>query len=736
MTHVARLSFAIVLLMSVRTDAAAQQFADPEFDAKVDRPVFTGTHPLVLLDEAHNNFHTVGGRYKPFADLLKSDGYAVRPNKNKFTSATLNGCAILVIANAQGAPLMRSPEAAKSAFETAECDAVHDWIKAGGSLLLIADHHPWGAANEQMATRLGVDMGKSTTFDPANSETGLPAQLNYSRVNRLIGDHPILTGRDGSERIDRVLTFAGQSLKGPEGAVALLKLSPSAVDQPGPAVPGRTGPGTGRAQGLAFTLGKGNVVVLGEAAMLSAQISGRQGAPMGMNVPGTDNRQFALNIMHWLSRVKFPAQAAVAAAKAKPTITPDAGTVASSSPSASQPADAEKSLAMPAEAVAPTPRADPGHPLSSAEIAMESEPSIAMITGDGSVGTGFLVRTGVIATNAHVIDDEFMTTLRVRFPSAEKAQQGPLPAELLYEDTRRDLAFLRVKSSLPPLRIAKSYTFRKGEDVTAIGNPGAGGELILENAISRGLMSTKTSLEGQRYYQLGIAVNPGNSGGPVFNSSGAVIGVVTRKSSQQEALAFCIPIEDLNLALEKVLTFPQDAIDRQQSQHRLILTVKGLGASGALYSTGIALRRNSDKPAARGRLSGGFYDAAIAHLEKQTFPRLKAEVARVRDDLLVSQAIREKTGMLADNLEKLRALNGADNPRKGGIDPFPNMRATHRRLLIDLCKALKLDVPGNILFALDGSPEQGGINGAPKDRATKPGPQEDDPAKPESTPKN
>ena len=50
-----------------------------------------------------------------------------------------------------------------------------------------------------------------------------------------------------------------------------------------------------------------------------------------------------------------------------------------------------------------------------------------MITGDGSVGTGFLVRPGIIATNAHVIDGEFMTTLRVRFPSAEKAQQVRCP---------------------------------------------------------------------------------------------------------------------------------------------------------------------------------------------------------------------------------------------------------------------------------------------------------------------
>ena len=174
---------------------------------------------------------------------------------------------------------------------------------------MISDHHPFGASSDQLAKRIGVEMGKSTTYDPANAETGLPAQLNFTRVNKLLGDHPILSGRDGSERIDRVLTFAGQSLKGPKNAVALLKFSQTAVDQPGPAAPGRTGPASGRAQGIAFTLGKGNVVVLGEAGMLSAQVN-RGGGRMGMNVPGTDNRQFALNAMHWLSHIKLSAEPA------------------------------------------------------------------------------------------------------------------------------------------------------------------------------------------------------------------------------------------------------------------------------------------------------------------------------------------------------------------------------------------------------------------------------------------
>ena len=437
---------------------------------------------------------------------------------------------------------------------------------------------------------------------------------------------------------------------------------------------------------------------------------------MGMNVPGNDNRQFALNIMHWLSNVKFPAPAEAVVTNSQPTPPAGAGAVAEGSPPASQPvANAKPPLAMAAADVASARRPEPGHPLSSAEIAAESEPSIAMITGVGSVGTGFLVRPGVIATNAHVIEDEFMTALRVRFPSAEKAQQGPLLAELLYEDTHRDLAFLRVKSTLPPLRIAVSYKFRKGEDVTAIGNPGVGGQLILENAISRGVMSTRTALEGQRYYQLGIAVNPGNSGGPVFNSFGSVIGVVTRKSKAQEALAFCIPIEDLNLALEKVVTFPQDAIEGQQSRHRLVLTVKELGGSGVIYSSAIAFRRQNAAAKSEAKAFRGYYDASIAHFELKVLSGLKAEAGRVRQDSHVSQPVRDKVAQLADNLEKLRALYGADKTGKNGNDPLSNLKITHVRLVTELCKALNLDMPDGLFYALGDRSEQGDDNSPPRD---------------------
>ncbi len=721
MTRVARLFCALTLLLSAQTSAVSQQFADPEFEAGVDRPAFIDSHPVVFVDEAHNNFHTAGGRYKPLADLLKNDGYTVLPSKEKFSVEVLKGCSILVVSNAQGAALMRTPQAASPAFESSECDAVHDWIQTGGSLLLIADHHPFGASNEILAKKLGVEMGKSMTLDPANAERGLPAQINYSRLNGLLGDHPILMGRDGSERIDRVVTFTGQSLKGPEGSVALLKLASSSFDQARPTIPGRNAPAAGRAQGLAMTLGRGRVVVLGEAAMLSAQVNGRQGVKMGMNVPGTDNRQFALNIMHWLSGLKLVASDDLLAKKTEATAPAESGGMPASPSVERRSAGAAAPPATVTRDSAGSRRPEPGRILSSAEIAAESEPSIAMITGDRSVGTGFLVRPGIIATNAHVIARDFMSSIRVRFPSAEKGQQGPVLAELVYEDPHRDLTFLRLKSSLPPLRIAASYPFRKGEDVTVIGNPGAGDQLILENAISRGLMSTRTSLEGQPYYQLTIAVNPGNSGGPVFNSSGSVIGVVTRKSVEQESLAFCIPVEDLNLALSKVDSFPEDAIEHQQSRHRLTLAVKKLGGQGAIYSAAISSRLNKSGNEDNAPFPGGFFVTSYGRLESRGLLKLKAEVEQIRNDRCVSQTVRDKVGQLADNLEKLKALYAVEKPSKEEKTRFSSVQATHGRLLQDICKSLNLDIPLNILFALGHSSEKGAGDGAAKDGSKPPG---------------
>ena len=300
-----RIVFAVCLLLSsVWVITPAQQVADPNFDTNVAHPAYTKNGPKVLLDEAHNNFHTSTGRYKPFADLITHDGYRITPNTKKFSSDVLKGFDVLVISNALGAERMAQPEAANPAFTSEECDAVRDWVNGGGALLLIADHAPMGSANQIMADRFGVNMSKMFTIDNQNydKESNNRGFIVYTRESGRLADHPITRGRDESERINRIIAFTGQSLKGPPGSFALMKLADSAVDVIGGVNPNPTS-AAGRSQGIVMTVGKGRVVVLGEAAMLSAQLAGPNQMKFGMNRPDVDNRQFALNLMHWLSGV-------------------------------------------------------------------------------------------------------------------------------------------------------------------------------------------------------------------------------------------------------------------------------------------------------------------------------------------------------------------------------------------------------------------------------------------------
>jgi len=289
-----------VLLLVLATGTFAQQAPDTEFNSSVESPAYSRHGPRVLFDEAHHNFHTADGRYKPFVDLLMSDGYQVVRNRKPFSKASLNSFKVLVIANALGAEDMEDEGSDKSAFTEDEITAVHDWVKGGGALLLIADHAPFGGAAAALGTKFGVDMSKGYTFDAANALQGIASFLVFSRENKLLGPHPIFEGRNEKERVNRVLSFTGQSLKGPEDSLLILKLGETAQDSPNHEQKNMV-TAAGRAQALAFKVGKGRVVVQGEAAMLSAQIAGQEKFKMGMNFEGYDNKQYALNLMHWLS---------------------------------------------------------------------------------------------------------------------------------------------------------------------------------------------------------------------------------------------------------------------------------------------------------------------------------------------------------------------------------------------------------------------------------------------------
>src|SRR5437867_523731 len=154
-------TFVIVLFTGT---ASAQHLADPEFKAIVEKPAYAKSAPRVMFDEAHNNFHTSSGRYKPFADLLMNDGYRLVINRQPFTRKTLESFKLLVIANAL-ADDIDEPDADKPAFSEDECAAVRDWVKGGGSLLLIADPGPFAKSAGGLAKQFGVEMESNLTED-------------------------------------------------------------------------------------------------------------------------------------------------------------------------------------------------------------------------------------------------------------------------------------------------------------------------------------------------------------------------------------------------------------------------------------------------------------------------------------------------------------------------------------------------------------------------------------------
>lgn len=331
-----RRTFLFVLLLLAVAAAPARselQVEDSTFVPKVAKPAFTRRRPIVMIDQAHRNQFTMKGAYRTFASLLSQDGLRVIPGVRAFTPGWLDSCQVLVVADAVGSAEPRAASARASAFRIPECDAVRDWVKRGGSLLLIADHAPFGSAMDSLAVRFGVDFGKALTLDTrrVEPETGNVGCLLFTRAHGLLGDHAITRGRNKTERIDRVATFTGQSLMGPRGSTGLLVLSPSASDMPTtpdarreatPEARSRADttsvlstPGVvtavGRFQGLAFGFGKGRVVVLGEASMFGSQFvlgtearqMGKARLRIGLNRPDLDdNQQFALNVLRWLAR--------------------------------------------------------------------------------------------------------------------------------------------------------------------------------------------------------------------------------------------------------------------------------------------------------------------------------------------------------------------------------------------------------------------------------------------------
>ena len=173
-------------------------------------------------------------------------------------------------------------------------------------------------------------------------------------------------------------------------------------------------------------------------------------------------------------------------------------------------------------------------------------------------GTGFIITAdGYILTNYHVIEDAYKANLDVNVMMHDGTRY---PAQIIGVEADNDVAVLKIDAvGLNAATLGNSDSLRVGDTVYAVGNPL--GEL--EFSMTTGHVSAKdrsivTEAKGDSItmFQIDAAVNSGNSGGPVYNARGEVVGIVTAKyrSSNVEGIGFAIPISDAVTIAQDLLT--------------------------------------------------------------------------------------------------------------------------------------------------------------------------------------
>ena len=190
-------------------------------------------------------------------------------------------------------------------------------------------------------------------------------------------------------------------------------------------------------------------------------------------------------------------------------------------------------------------------PLSASAIGFKAEDkytSVFVVTSGNSLGSGFAVGENCIVTNAHVLDSPNNIVLTTYAGETHSAY-------LVGYDQDKDIAVLGVKDvKFTPLTIADYNSLNTGDDVYAIGAPKS-----MAYTLTKGVISAKEREIGKyKYIQTDAAINEGNSGGPLLNDEGNVIGVNTLKMLDSEGIGLAIPmtavsdfLKSLNIELDE-----------------------------------------------------------------------------------------------------------------------------------------------------------------------------------------
>lgn len=283
-----------------------------------------------------------------------------------------------------------------------------------------------------------------------------------------------------------------------------------------------------------------------------------------------------------------------------------------------------------------------------------------------SLGSGFVVRSdGFIVTNNHVIQDS--TNIQVTFPSGKKYK-----AVIYATDKQTDLALLKIEAvDLPALKFSDSSKARAGDWVIAIGNPfGLGG------TVSSGIISaTGRDINigpFNDFIQTDAAINHGNSGGPMINTKGEVLGINTAIISQSGGsigIGFAVPANAMKNVISQLITNKKVTrswlgVQVQAIDDNIAKTLDLKNSNGALVSNVVP-----DSPASKASLQSGDIILAVNDTEitnNRLLPRIISNIkpgTKIKLKILSNKTIKEVEVVLEAASENIGiAGSEATNP--------------------------------------------------------------------------
>ena len=297
------LSLALFVFLTLSPIAlVAQQVPDTSFVFPPQPANYNpGSGPVVAIDDAHGNFHTLAGGFSPFGAYLRRLGFRTIRGEDVPESGSPSNPSVFVIANAlhpDNSGHWRRPIA--SAFTAAEIASLAEWVRGGGRLLLIADHMPFAGAAAELGKAFGI------TWLDGFAQTGNSWPPTVFRRAAGLPESPVTEAREGEQAIDSVATFTGSAFRIRAGIPVLAFAAGHRSLQPDQAWEFSAETPTvdldGYLQGALVPFGKGRVAVFGEAAMFTAQLAGGI-RKVGFNSPeAPENLRFIARVMEWLTQ--------------------------------------------------------------------------------------------------------------------------------------------------------------------------------------------------------------------------------------------------------------------------------------------------------------------------------------------------------------------------------------------------------------------------------------------------